>query len=673
MAWPIVSDGKGGLGDVAEAPVEAANQEYAKTSPGTSGFLSAFDRSENPVGSTLLPRAEQAQYREHDWFRDYIAGNAAAYGSPITSDDMYVRSPTITAADANKRFPNPDPNGKPLFSEAMPEKLAETIAKQKGQQYQAETDMARFAQNNSFPVRFGASVVASLLDPINLATAFVPGLGEEAIAARGLGIAGRTAFRSAEFGGLSALQEAPIAGLKLAFADDLHTDYSIRNALSDMLMAAGTGVAMGGLFGAASEGLRALRGRDALTQAIPVATANAETNHAAGSTAVSQLVTGKPVDVADFFPRPHTDTAVGQFIDHPFLQKVEPVDLGLDRREVARTIDPKIMREFEAAEQQKAAAAAQVQELNKAAQPVASVTGDLVQDQIERLESQLAGKLSKAKRAAAESKLADLRDQFEAQGVPTKDDLRAAQQALQDADNHLRDMVATIAPVMQRADETMARATAAETGNRLDDLLARQRQFMRPDYQGILEREKAWRDSGVAPGISHSDLVAAQGEVREGAKNAQPAPTPKNMPEGWAAPQKPEERASEQYDRAAEIAKTEGKIGTSRIQREFGIGYVEAGRVRDQLIKDGVIDEAGKRPVEGATGAKAESGATSGAKPEQAAQRAPQRFEDVYPEYSDKGLSPDERAQLMDAHRDVEKATLREAAYQEAAKCLKGG
>src|SRR5580704_17780303 len=127
MGWPIVSDGKGGLGDVAEAPIEAANQAYAKTSPGFGGFLTAADRAQNPVASTLLPRAEQAQYRELDWFRSFLLGNAAASGAPLAEGDLYTPSQKLTAEEANKQYPNPEPGKPPLFNEPIEQKLAETI------------------------------------------------------------------------------------------------------------------------------------------------------------------------------------------------------------------------------------------------------------------------------------------------------------------------------------------------------------------------------------------------------------------------------------------------------------------------------------------------------------------------------------------------------------------
>jgi hypothetical protein len=74
--------------------------------------------------------------------------------------------------------------------------------------------------------------------------------------------------------------------------------------------------------------------------------------------------------------------------------------------------------------------------------------------------------------------------------------------------------------------------------------------------------------------------------------------------------------------------KAEGEIGTSRIQREFGIVYVEAGRVHDQLIKDKVIAETGKKPVEAAgegKGGAAPSTAPKGGEAIAARPRPPQK------------------------------------------------
>jgi DNA segregation ATPase FtsK/SpoIIIE-like protein len=190
----------------------------------------------------------------------------------------------------------------------------------------------------------------------------------------------------------------------------------------------------------------------------------------------------------------------------------------------------------------------------------------------------------------------------------------------------------------------------------------------------MLDREKPWRDSGLAPGIKHDDLVSAIHEVANGAKNAPTPPQPQARPAEWGTPQTPVERATEHYDRAAEIAKAEGKVSTVRLQKEFGIGMPEAARVRDQLIKDGVIDETGKKkPVEAAGDGKAAAANTAAPKGGEAIAARPKSAAEAFPELDVAKLSGEEQADLLAAHNDLEKAERLDGAYQEAGRCLTGG
>jgi DNA segregation ATPase FtsK/SpoIIIE-like protein len=221
-----------------------------------------------------------------------------------------------------------------------------------------------------------------------------------------------------------------------------------------------------------------------------------------------------------------------------------------------------------------------------------------------------------------------------------------------------------LAPIFQRADQTIALATAAETGRRAEDLFQRQRDFMMRNFTGLVDREKAWKETGIAPGIAHDDLVRATGEVETTAAAAAKQPPVQTLtkpPENWIQPATTVP-AQDAYAQMAEIARNEGSIASSRIQQELGVGYNQAATLRDQLIKDGVIDANGK-----ATG-KVPTPATPA--PEA---RAPQTFEQVYPELANRNLTEEDKAELMEAHRQVEQAELKEGAYQEAAMCLKGG
>lgn len=622
---PIVSDqyGRGPFGDentVEQAPAAAAAKDYSITTPGFWKYLESFNRSQNPVASSLLPLAEQSQFRERSWLRDYINANAAAYGATESVD--YQPSPKLTSEEANKRYPNPQPDGKPLFNEPVETKLAETVQRQKKDLFQAQTDVARFEANHGTVVNTLADITATFTDPLNVASAFLPVFGEQALVSRiGLGLAARVATRAAIGAEAGAMQQGINAGIKLGTAEDTRSDFTIRDALQETLLGAVGGAALNVAFGSLIiDPLKYAAGKltKARIEAPAVATADAETNHAAAQSAISQIVTGRPVDVADLFPKPKTETSLGMFMNHPFLERVEAADLGLDRREVARSLDRKTIGEVERLEKQKTDLSAQMADMNAARARGDVNAGELVRDQITQLETQLDGKLSKAKRASMEQQLADLKEQVSK--IPGNAEFRDVQTKLQAAENALRDMAPRLTAVMSRADETIARATAAETGARLDDLAARQNEFMTRDVSGLIDREKKWRKTGIAPGVTNGELVQHIGEVETVAKNQVPPPSiPDKPPEGWTAPPK---------------------------------------------------------PTEAATGEGKAKGATTAAKTEQATPTPPQKpqtFEDAYPELTGKSLLPEERAELMSAHKEVEAATLREEAYKEAATCLKRG
>lgn len=111
-----------------------------------------------------------------------------------------------------------------------------------------------------------------------------------------------------------------------------------------------------------------------------------------------------------------------------------------------------------------------------------------------------------------------------------------------------------------------------------------------------------------------------------------------------------------------EIVKAEGRISSVRLQREFGVGMPEAGRIRDQLMAEGVIDERGAVPVEGAGEGGKKSGAITAPKAKQAAPTKPLRLEEAYPELSVEKMSAEERAELQAAHDAMMKLDDHEAA-----------
>ena len=92
----------------------------------------------------------------------------------------------------------------------------------------------------------------------------------------------------------------------------------------------------------------------------------------------------------------------------------------------------------------------------------------------------------------------------------------------------MRDLAVQVSDAYRRADQSIAIATAAHGGSLLDQTAARQAEFAgrnakpaymawQRDFKGLTEREKAWKETGVAPGIAQPELAKAISDVTEAA------------------------------------------------------------------------------------------------------------------------------------------------------------
>lgn len=782
---PLIADGKGGMGDVAEAPNDVAAAEAARSSP---GFVGKYlgDIATGPT-NWLLARTRESQYQEKDWWRTFVnAQTVAATGQPLNeaTEIKYIPTPDMKGTEANEKFPGPD--GKPLFKpdETIKEGVAETIYKHRNEQFQAESDLERFKMNHSVPVNMIASIPGMLTDPVNAGLAFLPGVGEEAFAAKlGYGLLGRTVGRAAVGAEIGAIQQGAVAGIKLGLADDLHSDYNIRQALVETLMGAALGAGINAGVGAGLiDPLRYMNGTlpsqiaahaKARLELPAVQGANSETNHAAAQSAIAQIVTGRPVDVTDFFPKPQltqSETALGRLLNHPFFEKLEPTETGVGQRELAREINPKLMERAEELEKQKRELSDRYQELDRQRRASLDQGQGLVVDQIKQLETQLQGKLSKGRRAQLEQRRQELEDSIKE--LPGETELASVQQRMQDADNALRDLAPQLTETMGRARETIQQKSLADQGAKWEDLIRQQHDYLSTkgmftretgtvdealarqrlntvdqinkaktelqgkltdaqrakvtqrltelqdslppgfldntgpfsqaaatrDFSGMTDREQGWRTTGIAPGISHDDLVRAIGETEQAAANAPPPPAPQAPPKDWGNPsaattaERPQEAATGQGmpPAATPVAKTPAPSSTG-LPEAFG---TLAGGGATRHLYEGLFDSLrqGKDTYAGVRDtvlAKAKAAFDEGLIKSPDDLRAlvnagydikkaglvdkPMTIAEAYPDIDTTKLSAAERKELMDAHRELEAATNKEAAYEQAAYCIKGG
>lgn len=308
-----VTDGK-----PPEAPLDAANEAYAMTPP-------AFGET---FGQQVVETSPIAFYKR--WLERGVAGQGGLSGflsrgqtqvagqeggmSPeemgLTAEGGAPPSPTISAEDANEKYAPIGPDGKKvkIASAPMPENLARVVGQQKAEQIEREGIIARFQNAHSWPVNFAVGTAAFMMDPFNLATAFVPGFGEEAVsAALGRGLLARTAGRVVAGATGGALSQLPLTALRYGMANEEASEYTARDALRDLsFAAAGNAVIGAGIVGGLREA-GVLKPDELMTRAgRPVANegagaailkADAGTKHAAMSTAVAQLADGREVDV----------------------------------------------------------------------------------------------------------------------------------------------------------------------------------------------------------------------------------------------------------------------------------------------------------------------------------------------------------------------------------------
>jgi hypothetical protein len=641
----------------------------------------------NPT-TMLLRRAERSAYETTDWFRTYLAGNAGAYGAPLTDEDLHVPSPTISPEDAIKKYPMPE-GQKPLFDQPLPDRLAQQIHKTQMDKIEADSNIQRFDNTHSWPTRLAVGFVADIMDPINDAAMFIPGLGEEAVAARlgltGAGFLGRTVTRAVSGATYGIASSAPVNALRYGLSASEGTDYDIRRALVDTFISAPLGAAaLLSATGAAGDVLKYAFGK---REAEAIANADATTHDAANRTAVSQVVSGRPVDVDGFYPKPplrSAETAVGRFLDNPYLTPditVTPDQLNLNRDAVARQLEPKLFQAFDDLNSKKQALAAQYQEMVRSQASPEGQAANEVQAQINDLKGQL-----ETARPRNKAKLQERVDELEKQVTATSEsEIAALQKEMQDTDFAQRDMAAKVSDVYKRADESIARISLAETGARAEEAQAQQRSFVRPSWEmtderghrivydrlkEMVDRQRAWNQSGIAPGMTQEQLAAATKDVADSVASAKPAPEPEKMPEGFGDPAQPFAATAPTKPKEIDIS----GMGSAISDNFYADLYSALGGAKNAVAKN-------ERNLLARLQPEFDAGNIKG--PQDVRKLAEQYYSSVKtakaqpkpaePAIDTTGWHPEDVAELQAASKDVEKAETLKDAYDEAAMCIKSG
>ncbi len=317
-------------GDPFENPRDAADTAYAATVPTAGAKLGAELEESIPVA---VGRATaRGAYAGSSWFDRLMgaAANAGAADAGMPADNPEpVETPTLSADDANKRFAPP---GTKITDGPMPEGLARVVGQQKADEIRREGVLSRYAAGHGVLTNLGMSTVGMLLDPVQVGAAFVPGLGEETIAARlGEGVLARTGTRAVAGASAGLAATAPIAAARYGLGTEQASDYGIRDAMFDMAMGSALGALGHAGFGALREGgilrpdglMDADRARlaDGLqptaaplgsvshTDLAAVADAPANVTSNAMNAAAGQMAEGRAVDVAPIFDAARADKA----------------------------------------------------------------------------------------------------------------------------------------------------------------------------------------------------------------------------------------------------------------------------------------------------------------------------------------------------------------------------
>ena len=241
--------------------------------------------SEEPFGASkqLLRGIGNAQAR---------FGTVDEYGRQITPPEPSAEADVLNqkyGIDGHLKFDNP-----------LPESVAQEM-------YQAKRDeLARAdaaARSNAGRLtRLGAGLVTGAYDPLNLAAAFMPGIGEARtmgwLARAGLdssGILARTGARALAGGINAGAAQTPLVALRYGLSQQEQADYSASDAMADILMGSVLGGGLHTAIGGVGDVVGSRFGRSAMASLVE---RDPGLREATMRAAVAAVADDKPVNLA---------------------------------------------------------------------------------------------------------------------------------------------------------------------------------------------------------------------------------------------------------------------------------------------------------------------------------------------------------------------------------------
>jgi len=311
----------------------------------------------------------------------------------------------------------------------------------------------------------------TMLDPLNLASAFIPVVGQarlsQMLAAKS-GRLGRAAVRArvgAKEGAVGALVVEPII---LSAASQEQADYGLMDSLLNVAFGTALGGGLHSGIGVISDADGMFRIRNAVSKAME--DAGHDYREASLRASVSQLVDDRYVDIGEvvgtFTPVREVERMV--YIPGEDAQAVSPVI-----RETAWEIDPDVVGRFEALEGR----AAGVREQIEAAEPrreavredVVRPLDEEIADILDQLDPEAKYRLSAKKIRQLDKRFAELveqRERFLTKEAPADtNEMAALRRKLADIDAEMRDMAPNFSRVMKEA-RARTDATGGTSGGR---------------------------------------------------------------------------------------------------------------------------------------------------------------------------------------------------------------
>lgn len=305
------------------SPDYAASQANSQTPASYGEALDAYIGSSSTSGYLL----RDAQRQEMGGGAVISGGPGGGFGSQQQGE--FPNLPKKPADDINKSYGPVGPDGKQvkITDAPMDDATASLVSQAKADELDREGVIARFSNTHSALSQFAVGTTGFLLDPLNVGSLFLPGIGEDAAglaaAKVGLeGIAAKVGARALQGASAGVVSQLPVSAIKYGLGQEEASDYDLRSAFQDMTYAAAAGAVLHAGFGAVGDAWKT-RGFLKKEPAAPpegapspegppgegpsgegdsVLNADAPTKYNAMNAAVSQIASGREVDTDPFFP-----------------------------------------------------------------------------------------------------------------------------------------------------------------------------------------------------------------------------------------------------------------------------------------------------------------------------------------------------------------------------------